>query len=515
MAKLLLVLFLFDVWLLCIAGKHSWYERNDNFHIFANSVISREKDYRKNSNHEAIIKIHINTGHKMCELDPRFLSFTIDALEMKRKFRCFRMTSKKLNRLVKLLSPAYLRIGGTPQDFVSFTHNYEEGVSLDTNSQTCKPQFENWKTMKPFRLSMSYFSDVVQFTRRTGLDLIFGLNELNQRTTDHAWDESESIKLFNYAKNYGIPITWELGNEPNRYVKYGKNYTITAYQLAEDYRKLRRILKDETIVGPSIASRNPKALKYMKKFLMGRPQINALTYHHYFMHESISSVDKYVDPIFLEQLEEKMYAVKLVMNLTNTTTDLWLGEAGSSSGGGALNLSNTYAAGFLYLGRLGLASKHCHKIVIRQSLYGGYYGMIDPITHKPLPDYWTSVLFKKLVGTISLKTHKTVQNVRIYAFCSRENKDDITILAINFDRNSAKFTLNNYIEKDVEQYILTPGDNNLQSKTVLLNGNVLTFKKDHSLSDIKGERTQQPFQLPKTSYGFFVLKNVQAKSCRN
>ena len=486
--------------------------------LFLEKHIERKRQHRRPNNGRHVVKIHINPRYKVCNLDPRFLSFAVDALEMKREFKCFPLFSKKMNRLAKALSPAYLRVGGTPQDFLTFTRDTAMDNTVDFEEKAdpdCKPRFENWKTMEDFVLPMEFFEDLTQFAKRNGLELIFGLNAMNHRKIDHSWDETESFKLFEYADSNNLPIQWELGNEPNRYAKYGKNFTVTPSQLAQDYQRLRSIRKNDKIVGPSITSRNPKALKYLKRFLEGRPRVDALTYHHYFMHQSISTLEKYLDPFYLEELEETMYAVKLVMKATPTPSDLWLGEAGSSSGGGAKNLSNTYAAGFLYLGTLSLASKHCHQIVIRQSFYGGYYGMLDSISHDPLPDYWTSVLFKQLVGTTSLKTYKGNKHVEIQAYCSKQHQDDITLVAINFGNKSARFTINNYERHHVIQYLLTAADGNLRSKHVRLNGKILQLQEDFSLPSLNGIRTKHPFQLPKTSYGFFVVKNVKFKMCRS
>jgi len=61
-----------------------------------------------------------------------------------------------------------------------------------------------------------------------------------------------------------------------------------------------------------------------------------------------------------------------------------------------------------------------YDIVIRQALYGGAYSLIDE-NMQPLPDFWLSYLFKKLVGRRSLEVSVTQNpgNIRVYASCSR------------------------------------------------------------------------------------------------
>lgn len=54
-----------------------------------------------------------------------------------------------------------------------------------------------------------------------------------------------------------------------------------------------------------------------------------------------------------------------------------IAETSSAYGGGAPGLSNRFVASFLWLDKLGLAAKMGMKVVVRQTLYNGYYSLID------------------------------------------------------------------------------------------------------------------------------------------
>ncbi len=56
-----------------------------------------------------------------------------------------------------------------------------------------------------------------------------------------------------------------------------------------------------------------------------------------------------------------------------------------------------YVAGFLWLDKLGTAALYGHSVVIRQTFYHGCYAMIGEDL-LPNPDFWLSVLHKKLTG---------------------------------------------------------------------------------------------------------------------
>eukprot|EP00118_Oscarella_pearsei_P020240 m.218757 g.218757 ORF g.218757 m.218757 type:complete len:101 (+) comp39904_c0_seq14:591-893(+) len=81
---------------------------------------------------------------------------------------------------------------------------------------------------------------------------------------------------------------------------------------------------------------------------------------------------------------------------------MWLGETSSAYGGGAPGLSDSFVAGNLWLDKLGLAALRNYTAVCRQTFVGGSYGLLYA-DFRPLPDYYTSVLFKRLVGSKVLK----------------------------------------------------------------------------------------------------------------
>ena len=258
----------------------------------------------------SVVHVHVKTREALCAIDEKFLSFSIDAIEMKRKFRCFPTKWKRLNVLAKSLSPAYLRIGGTPQDFATFElDEYGDNRGFLKNKRrefNCTPHFENWRVLKPYTLSVRYFDQMAQFAKRNDLQLIFGLNGLTHRHKDGSWDGHHSQILHEHARMSNYSVFWSLGNEPNRYSKYGTRYPpVSPQQLSRDYQKLKEMVTDDKIVGPGVTSKS-RGVKFLKNFLLGGGEMSlaAVTYHHYFMHQSVSTVQKYVIPTLLNKLEQ-------------------------------------------------------------------------------------------------------------------------------------------------------------------------------------------------------------------
>lgn len=85
-------------------------------------------------------------------------------------------------------------------------------------------------------------------------------------------------------------------------------------------------------------------------------------------------------------------------NSTYPNLPLWLGESADASFQGTENVSDRFVGTFLWMDKLGLSASMGIRVVMRQSIFGEFYGMLNA-TFDPNPDYWVSVLHKKLVGT--------------------------------------------------------------------------------------------------------------------
>ena len=117
-------------------------------------------------------------------------------------------------------------------------------------------------------------------------------------------------------------------------------------------------------------------------------------------------------------------------------------------GGGTSNLSSSFIAGFLWLDKLCLCSLYDILFVARQDFWGGNYGLIDN-NYFANPDYWTSYLFKNLIGNRVIYVNNEYnygRSIRIYAFCTKYknvdnkfkqyNQGDLTIVFLNTNNNT-------------------------------------------------------------------------------
>ena len=91
---------------------------------------------------------------------------------------------------------------------------------------------------------------------------------------------------------------------------------------------------------------------------------------------------------------------------------VWIGETGGAQFGGEPGISDAYLGGLWWLDELGLAARSGVEVVVRQTLSGSNYGLIDDKTLVPRPDYWNSWLWKRLMGQEVFAFHLVTNPVR-------------------------------------------------------------------------------------------------------
>lgn len=178
----------------------------------------------------------------------------------------------------------------------------------------------------------------------------------------------------------------------------------------------------------------------------------------------------------------------------------------------------------MWLDKLGLAARSGHSVVIRQTFYGGSYDLVDQNTFDPFPDYWSSYLYKMLVGQRVLKVVEGMslgRALRVYAHCiskkSGYTSDSIVLIALNTKHTEAKIILTKKFENlTIHQYLLTPCETgNLTSQKVKLNGKLLKMLNNKTLPHLQPKPiSADNIILPPVSYGFYVILETQLQVCK-
>ncbi|NWW58923.1 HPSE2 protein, partial [Ifrita kowaldi] len=401
-----------------------------------------------------------------------------------------------------------------------------------------KEQFSN--TYSNLTLTARSLDKLYNFADCSGLHLIFALNAL-RRNPNNSWNSSNALSLLKYSASKKYNISWELGNEPNNYrTLIGRS--VNGSQLGKDYTQLRSLLQlirtysRAHLYGPNIGRPRKNVIAFLEGFLkVAGGTVDAVTWQHYYIDGRVAKATDFLKTRLLDTLSDQIRKIQKVVNTYTPGKKIWLEGVGTTSAGGMNNLSDSYAAGFLWLNTLGLLASQGIDVVVRHSfLDHGHNHLVDQ-NFNPLPDYWLSLLYKRLIGPKVLAIHvaglqrkprpgRVIRDkLRIYAHCTSYHnhnyvRGSITLYIINLHRSRKKIKLAGTLrDKIVHQYLLQPyGKDGLHSKSVQLNGQPLAMVDDGTLPELKPRplRAGRTLVIPPLTMSFYVVKNVNALACR-
>ena len=186
---------------------------------------------------------------------------------------------------------------------------------------------------------------------------------------------------------------------------------------------------------------------------------------------------------------------------------MWLTETAEAACGG-----NPWASSFLdtfrYLDQLGRLAKAGVQMVAHNTLAASDYGLLDETNLRPRPNYWAALLWRRLMGTITLDAG-TQQGMHLYAHCRRDVRGAVTLLAINTDRTIAA-TLR--LPATSERYTLSADD--LHSAEVKLNGTALELGPNDELPQFAAA-TSPPgsVEIGPATITFLTVENAKNPAC--
>ena len=467
------------------------------------------------------LDIAINSNVPIATVDENFLSLTLDAHEIITNFSQIQFTSDKLIALSKGLgSNVHLRFGGSTADRIRFksgsigTGGYDEddlGDGYDLGNHD-----------GGYVLTGKELDSMCEYVRKLGWTFVFGLNVMI-RKPDGSWDPKNAIKLIKYLESKKLPaMHYELGNEPDL-LPYYLNKTIPPQQLADDFKSLHAILQDLTsgkskLIGPDEGPFIAPG-SYFEKFLsrVSGLSLDVISFHHYYSSSQHISVRNFTDVLYLDSfLDHAMQALHVVKK-TLPHKPVWIGETSSTFGHGSL-IGQSYAASFLWLDKLGLAAQMNISLVARQTLKGPQYSLLDA-DYNPTPDYWVSLVHKKIMGTRVLDISGALtygRKMRVYAHCVRESFKEVdarvALMFLNIDvRESVRLWTpecrrsGGSVRGNI--YLFRPVNGRLDDKLVTLNGKILRMIDDNTLPELVPTAVKCPYVIPPLTHGFLLLKN--------
>lgn len=462
-----------------------------------------------------------------------------------------------LANAIQAFNPLRIRVGGTLQDRVVY--------GVENLGYPCEPISKVAGALFGFSkgcLSMARWDELNLLFQKTGAIITFGLNALHGRhhvrngVWEGAWNSSNARDFIKYTISKGYPVdSWEFGNELSG---RGIGASVGAEQYGKDVIVLRNILselyKNSTLRPLLLAPGGFYEQQWYAKLLQvsGSGVVDGMTHHIYNLGggNDPNIRKKITDPEYLNHIANTFRDLELTIKRHGPWSSAWVGEAGGAYNSGSPLVSNTFLNSIWYLDQLGMASKYNTKAYCRQTLIGGNYGLLDTETFIPNPDYYSALLWHRLMGKGVLSIDLSGSPyLRAYAHC-RKKKGGVSLLLINLSK-STKFRVavrndlnvdlaegggihrdNSFVHglkrtvswvgkkssdesENREEYHLTAKDGDHLSRTMLLNGRPLELTKDGHIPALNplSVAVNSPIKVAPMSIAFLVFPNFEAEAC--
>ena len=483
-----------------------------------------------------------------------------------------------------------LRIGGSLSDFVVYKVPPSTSSDGFCNYPDFSPPTNSTKIGYEYFsgcLEMSRWDTLNEFCAATRCNLVFGLNALYGRTPPTAcvdgtncrkpsphtcctaweglWDPINAEALVRYSKDKGYPIyALELGNE--LVGKKGIQAHISVDDYLQDWKSFVRMIDDiygsakelEPDVADSDAIKRPLTIgpdtswmgDWISVFLLkiGLEDTPALepdivSHHIYSMGAGVNSNAWIValNVTVMDTVATLGKEVHATVRKSSPHSKIIVGEAGGFYNSGANNVTNAFNSGFWFLDQMAVFAAAGHNAYCRQTLSGGFYGLLDGTTYLPNPDYfsllaWTKLMGREVLNVAALPT-KQLHILRSYAHCLSKrhplykpgalvtlliNTSNSTHVKVNIETDE-KSDLSSTIRED---FIFSSACGHQQEKqedrtllacrTVLLNGQLLDVSKataNFGAGIVGIKRDAVSLILGPLTYGFVVFPEARAEAC--
>jgi heparanase 1 len=373
-------------------------------------------------------------------VEPRFLSVAVDTAQVvggefwapagtgagllhTHTTDSFDFSRPRLQNLARALGPAYLRIGGTAADRTVYRMD-------DASAGAPLPEGARWA------LTRARWDQVNAFARATDFRIVFTLNAgRSARDADGRWDPQSARPLIEYTQRQGYPVdVWELANEPNAFPLLHWSW-LSADRYAGDLSRARTLLDElhapmrlaglATAFWPIMGEWRSFTAPVLER--VGR-SLDIVTWHYYpTQSDRCPIATRRAHPAELPDgraradIERWADQVESAARANAPQAEVWLGETASAQCGGEAGFSNSYADALWWLDELGRMSRRGESVVVRQTLAGSDYGLLDEQGLEPNPSYWASWLWRTFMGdqVIAVNAAPSSAAVRAYAHCLR------------------------------------------------------------------------------------------------
>ncbi|KAJ9471604.1 Heparanase-like protein 3 [Diplonema papillatum] len=409
------------------------------------------------------------------------------------------------------LAGGTLRIGGSPVNSIYF----DAAGSCNPGGTGPSPTYY-CSQVKPYIygcLTPQRWTEILQFTKKTGIKLLMGMNACYGRTSPSTPMDFSNIKAFlETTKALGDDllsqlIGFELGNEV---ILTGG---ITAQQYAEDAAVIRGMIDDVfgagrmALAGP--ADFTAQALDVISD--AAPTTFNYTTYHDY--PNCLPDATFAMNPSCLSKMDSNANSLSSLVKQQKKPFTVWAGETSDYFRGGEPGVNDAFNDVFYYLWQLSALPLNGVSNAMRQCLIGGDYELVSRFNYSANPSYWAAYLFRKTMpGAATVTVNQTIDyttsGLRVFGFA--DAGDLRMAIILNMHRSNAYTVKLPDFPASVDVWRLTA--TNLTSQQILLNGKPLMFEPNTPthLPETPWATEANPLSLPPTT-ALFVKSPPQSR----
>jgi heparanase len=399
------------------------------------------------------------------------------------------LSNSYLRKLAAALGPAYVRVSGTWANSVYFANS-------DNSQENAPVGFSGVLTRKEWK-------GVIDFVHAVNGELVTSFaTGVGTRNAQGVWTPKEASVWLAFTKSVGGRIAaTEFMNEPTYAAMGGAPKGYNAADYDRDIVVFGPWLKQNSpgtvFLGPGSVGEGPFAIEmggmlHSEDLLKATgPAFDIFSYHLYAAasQRCASMGGKIQTTAAAALLEEWLSRPEKIDEYYASLRDrfepgkpLWITETADAACGGN-RWASTFLDTFRYLVEHASLARRGVKVIMHNTLAASDYGLLDQNTFEPRPNYWATLLWRKLMGTTVLDPQVSVApNTYVYAQCLKGHRGGVTLLIINADRQRS-FDLN--LPTAGERYTLTAKQ--LEDTKVELNGKPLRLTSSGDLPQFEGE----------------------------
>jgi heparanase len=432
------------------------------------------------------------------------------------------LTNARLRKLAAALGPAYVRVSGTWANTAYFP-------ASDQAPADAPAGFGSVLTHQQWR-------GVIKFSKAVDAWIVTSFaNGVGTRDAAGVWT-SEQAKLFlDYTRSVGGRITAaEFMNEPDMAAMGGAPAGYDAAAYGRDFKIFHAFAGQSApemqILGPGSVGEAAEAwavvsgygsadlLKTRDLLAASRPaQVDAFSYHRYgAASQRCAAQDHQTTPEaalsedWLGRTDGTLAFYRKLRDEFEPGRPFWVTETADAACGGNF-WADTFLDSFRYLDQLGRLAKQDVTVVAHNTLLGSDYGLLDDKTLEPKPNYWATLLWRRLIGSTVLESGVPIrEGLHLYAHCLRGTSGGVALLAIN---NSRTRPISIVLSNGGDRYTLSAP--NLEATQMRLNGDVLRVSADDELPDLKPVHVPAgTVELQPASITFLAVSTADNPDCR-